>query len=336
MSSWNKQNRYMPNKQITPKKASVSNVCHKSVRLCKMYVAYQIGVFKKKRNSVGCFRETYLSIIEKCRSFRTKKEYIEIRGSVTIEAAVILPLLLLTMYTVLGFTIILDVQLRVYCGLYKAGREIAQAAYLHDQIENSEYGEYVDFSSQIFSQGYVRGMVRKELKESVAEKVIEGGMWGIRFTETEILKEEDMVDLIVRYQVRLPVRVVPLPSIHLVQRCRMHGWVGGYSEQAEPREQQVFITPTGTVYHVHPACTYLKLSIKKVLFEEVDEKRNKEGAKYAPCELCVEDDHLKKVYITDYGERYHQSSECSGLKRGIMQVGISQVGNRTACSKCGG
>ena len=61
--------------------------------------------------------------------------------------------------------------------------------------------------------------------------------------------------------------------------------------------------------------------------------------KYKICERCchgITPQDGEEVYITIYGDRYHKSRTCSGLKRTIREIMLSQVGNRAPCSKCGG
>jgi len=96
-----------------------------------------------------------------------------------------------------------------------------------------------------------------------------------------------------------------------------------------------FITKNGTVYHRNRNCTYLNPSVKAVFYEDLKEKRNENGAIYYACEKCG---NGKKtvVYITEQGTKYHTSLECSGLKRTIYSILLSEVGGRLPCSKCGG
>ena len=101
-------------------------------------------------------------------------------------------------------------------------------------------------------------------------------------------------------------------------------------------EEEVYITETGRVYHIYPDCTYLKPSIVRVLARDIGNRRNLSGGKYKKCEYCFKKGEITKsyVYITDYGDRYHLSKKCSGIKRNVKKVRKSEIGGMSECNKC--
>ena len=116
----------------------------------------------------------------------------------------------------------------------------------------------------------------------------------------------------------------------------MKGWTGyeraGFLAEDE---ETVYITETGMVYHRDYHCNYLELSARMVPAEIVEDLRNESQGKYYPCERCAHKGAGSGVYITDYGDRYHTSLSCSGLKRTIYAVPLSEAVGKGACSKCG-
>lgn len=119
-----------------------------------------------------------------------------------------------------------------------------------------------------------------------------------------------------------------------------HAWTGyeisGDGDSVD-EEEYVYITPNGTVYHRDIGCTHLKLSIQTVDFSYVSSLRNEDGGCYSKCDYCgSKTPNNGVVYITNYGDCYHTSLSCPGIKRTIETIPISKVGNRKACSKCGG
>lgn len=97
----------------------------------------------------------------------------------------------------------------------------------------------------------------------------------------------------------------------------------------------VYITETGSVYHTSSECTHLNLSIRAVSQGEIGHLRNQNKGRYHACEKCVgNSQRADTVYITNEGDRFHNSVNCSGLKRTVKMVDIDDVSNMKECSRC--
>lgn len=136
----------------------------------------------------------------------------------------------------------------------------------------------------------------------------------------------------------LPYGVLGFGSQSTVQKAVVRAWIGYAGEEDFGRaETFVYITPEGTVYHKSADCTYLRLSIRSIPAGGLETARNLSGSGYDPCETCVKNEApAGSVYVTDYGDRYHNRRSCSGLKRTVMMVPLREAAGRRACSKCGG
>lgn len=126
---------------------------------------------------------------------------------------------------------------------------------------------------------------------------------------------------------------------HFYQQIVVNDYSGESMEPEGEDDTYVYVAETGRVYHLDIMCTYLKLGIQQVTAGEIKTKRNQAGGKYKSCEQCckgqsVED--LAVAFITPYGDRFHASKECSGLRRTVHKRKKSEVGTMPACSKCGG
>lgn len=100
----------------------------------------------------------------------------------------------------------------------------------------------------------------------------------------------------------------------------------------------VYVAKNGTVYHNVVHCTYLHLGIQDVSAGELETVRNRSGGIYKPCESCMKGSQAvegMRLYITPYGDRYHRTDDCSGLRRTVRKVEKSEVGAMPPCSKCG-
>lgn len=124
----------------------------------------------------------------------------------------------------------------------------------------------------------------------------------------------------------------------LFRKAEVRAWVGYTKETFETKDQEeiVYLTPEGEVCHKSMDCSYLKLSIRSISIGSITEERNLSGGKYLACEYCIKKGFSgNTVYITDYGNSYHSTASCRGLKRTIMAVPYSKAGGRRLCSRCG-
>ena len=134
--------------------------------------------------------------------------------------------------------------------------------------------------------------------------------------------------------------LIPLSKVWMQNTVTVHAWTGAEEQtgsgQESRQEEMVYVTESGTVYHRQPGCRYLSVSIQQVSGSRVSSMRNTYGEKYRACESCSRGQSPAGcVYITSAGNRYHNVESCSGLKRSVKLVKLSQVGNMHACSSCG-
>jgi len=259
------------------------------------------------------------------------------KASLTVETALVLPVFILAICFMMYFTEVVRVQAEIGNEIYKQGKNLSLYSYVYSLAENSEIiqqGLIEDLGSSALSSMYVKSKITRELGEDYfVNNNIENGISLILST---YMQEDDMIDIIAIYRIEIPCNFFHVGKILALQRCRMRGWTGyDNSSGTENGEEIVYITPNGTVYHKSASCTHINLSISTVSLGEVRNLRNSDGGKYYECEICGEETSSGQVYITETGDRYHNSRECSGLKRGIMAVPISKVGGRGPCQRCG-
>lgn len=136
----------------------------------------------------------------------------------------------------------------------------------------------------------------------------------------------------------IPVYTFGNQSFLVIENFKMRKWTGYDPNEtsASDAEEMVYIAKEGTVYHRDRGCSYLNPSIRTVSRASLKNKRNSSGHIYYECRSCKPGKYKgDNVYITTYGESYHCSLGCEGLKRTIYCVPISEALGRRACSKCG-
>ena len=254
------------------------------------------------------------------------------KGSLTLEAAIVLPVFMIFVTALLYLLIILSLQANIQLSMEETARSLDKKAYLTNEAN-------LDF---VINPLTVKQMVMTpELTDKVNRSHITGGVNGIDTLLTTYNYETGILDIVLSYKYEIPFIFPGVIKFSFVQRCESRAWIGksikgeeGAGEESETRT--VYITPTGTAYHLTKSCPYLDLSIRMVSGGEVDGLRNKNGGIYYRCTACARSGEYVYVYITDYGTNWHASLSCSGLKRTVTAVDISEVGSRHECSKCGG
>lgn len=255
-----------------------------------------------------------------------------LRATLTVEAAVVLPLFLLAMIAVLQYAVVMETAVRFGTSLAETGKQMATAAYV--ERFGGDIGEVPEIAAAALSATYAKRQLVSQAKDTSAVQKV-------NLLLSSFLQEDDTIDLVLTYQIRSPVGLIRLPGNFFLQRARVRAWTGqdsGGDENAEGDDsdgEYVYVTETGSVYHDDPNCSHLKLSIREVDKSELDSLRNNSGGKYHNCEKCGGAGVDGKVYITSDGDRCHSSLSCSGLKRTVRQVSRKELGDMRACSKCG-
>ena len=120
------------------------------------------------------------------------------------------------------------------------------------------------------------------------------------------------------------------------QRADCRKWTGWSAAEGSDEDQWVYVTQTGTVYHREYSCTHLELSIRSVAEAEIAALRNENGEAYRKCMQCrYAENAFGRLYITNQGDCYHKDLGCSGIKRTVRMIRLSEVGTRRPCSRCG-
>lgn len=253
-------------------------------------------------------------------SFKGTSRYTRLSAVFTVEAAVIVPLLAYFFISILFFFRVMQVELEVQKALDDTGRQLA--VYLLE--EGTATGGVA-----------AKALFLKEMSgRKTAERYISGGSMGISLAGSKFKGNE--IQLKACYRIRLPVRIFRGGDFVMIQKneCRKwNGWSGAGEDGAE--DAWVYITVTGNVYHMTNTCSHLALSIRAVDYEQLSVLRNESGGKYHECTLCAGNVAAGRVYITNQGDSYHRNLNCSGIKRTILMVRLSEVGDRRRCSRCG-
>lgn len=242
-------------------------------------------------------------------------------ASLTLESAVIIPLVVAFFVTILMFLRILQIQGTVQEALIYTSRKTAANTLL-----KSNTGSLVQ--SEL--------LLKKSLQnQKIIEKYVDKGCSGISLLNSDFSGE--FVYLQATYLVKLPIGFFHIKGIPIEQTACSRKWIGMNPENVDRGTSYVYVTKYGTAYHTSINCSFLDLSVKCCNSMEISGLRNRNGHKYYKCNQCVINKlDMQILYITDYGTCYHMDPSCSSLKRTVYKIPLSEIGGRQKCKKCGG
>lgn len=292
-----------------------------------------------KNNSTANSLRTCLDVLHQTGPIKRVSSFTswKLKASMTVEAAFALPLFLFFIVNILSVINIIGVQSRLNAALHQTGNEMAFYGYAYENM-----------AGDIMPEGIVTVMLtglyaREEILdyagvEYLNRSCIKNGAAGIHFDGTSIMESNDIIEICINYQVGPLFTILGFEGFGIGQRYFGRAWTGydvehGISDFAED-DPMVYVTENGTVYHTNRNCTHLNLSVTAVATDSIADKRNQSGGKYYPCEICGSSNVQGTVYITAQGSSYHTMITCSGLKRTIFTIPLSQVGGRGQCSRC--
>lgn len=312
-------------------------------------------------NHIHCFAQSIISHLEhntfvssgifrfiKGISLLTSLEK-KIGASMTVEASIVLPLFLF-FFLNLGCAIeMIRLHGNLELALWETGNSLAvyghvineDAAVQEPDLKKATTGDvsdsfWAELAGVVFSYTYVKSQIVEYLGEEYLENSpLTYGVDGLQFVESNIWENDGKFELVVTYSVSPLSDISGFRSFRMVNRYYGHFW-NGYqiSTENEDPEKYVYITENGEVYHILKSCTHLKISVRQVSLQEAYISRNKYGNKYEVCGKCGENGYEGWVYITNEGECFHYVRNCSGLKRTIYCVPLSEVSERRPCTRC--
>ncbi len=285
---------------------------------------YKISIWNTKQ-----VNQTSLNICPK----RNVSSFSSLQGSITAETAFALPLFLFFCIQIISLISLFQLHSTLEAALHQETAKVSLYAYACDRAGidiQSGMGEIV--TDAVLK----RNVIQRAGRDYLDRSMIKGGSSGIRVGYKTAPDTQDTVDITLSYRVTPVVDLLGFSGFTMGNRCRMKAWTG-YRTQYVPAdtesEELVYITETGTVYHKSRNCSHLMLSVRPVETDALGVIRNDAGGKYYACEHCGKGDG-SIVFITEQGNRYHGSLHCSGLKRTVYTIPVSETGGRGPCSRC--
>lgn len=169
--------------------------------------------------------------------------------------------------------------------------------------------------------------------KSLCDSLVEGGRKGISVQSAFSSEEEVQVKAIYTLKLSVPFfRPIRFQKDTAVKRRVFSGYVKHRRDyDAAGDNSIVYVAENGVVYHKNASCSHICLKITgNAAIQDIVH-----SSKYAACEKCIhKGSSLSAIFVTAYGDCYHSTLGCSGLKRTIKAVRLKDVGRLRPCSRC--
>lgn len=251
-----------------------------------------------------------------------------VRGSMTVEAALVLPLFCFFVISMGNAIEIIRLHGNLEVALWNAGRQISVYGALPEGQQGSADHR---LEAVAVSYTYVKEQIEEQLGEEYLEmSPLDGGSDGLQFLESDI--EGDIYTINMTYRIAGISQLSGFKKFRMANRYYGHMWNGYEIPEAED-EEYIYVTENGRVYHTNRECTHIRLSVRVV--EATEALRE-----YRPCEKCT--DKIPHptggllFFVSENGECYHSRRDCPGLKRTVQKIPKEEAFKYEVCSRCRG
>ena len=183
-----------------------------------------------------------------------------VEGSMTIEAALVLPLFCLFLMTMGSAMEMIRLHNNLEVALWDAGRKISIYGSLSADREDSEN------RSEAVAIAYtlIKAQIEEQLgREYLEDAPLDGGSDGLQFLESTM--DGDIYEINMTYRVRPPFSFPGWRGFRMANRYYGHRWSGYRIPGTEEERDYVYVTENPEVYHTNEAVSYTHLTLPTIL-----------------------------------------------------------------------
>lgn len=268
------------------------------------------------------------------------------KASITVETSLVFPVFLCALCCFTALAQMFLVEAQMHYAVSQTAKVCAKQKLISTVLVNTQQGGSVQGNKISDNEGLYnkRGDTQsiKSAKSvflsiydggSLSENLVQGGRGGILITSSFLSGEE--VQVSASYMLKVPVpffQGIRFRRKTIAKRRIFSGYVKHWGEYNEDGNNPiVYVAENGVVYHKDSSCSHICLKITgDAAIQEV-----LHSSKYDACEKCIHNGQTPgALFVTAYGDCYHSTLGCSGLKRTIQSVRLKNVGNLRPCSRC--
>ena len=153
---------------------------------------------------------------------RENKKQKHLSGSMTLEAAMIIPLYMFVLLALYSTIDMMRLQGEFQMRLTQIGKEIALYSAANDLLEEDTGEEDISVAENVLGVMYAQTAFQNSFSEEYLERMgVRNGSRGISFLRSGFFAEEDIVDLVITYEMEPLCNFGGWSEFLLVNRCRI-------------------------------------------------------------------------------------------------------------------
>lgn len=271
------------------------------------------------------------------------------RGSVTIEAAIAVPVFLFALLSIIYVINIMHLQMTVQIALEEAARNISKTAYISSEFyalttdsqaeaDKKDSSLVENIGAALVTVPYIKNVFLDEsIKRVLDNSYVTNGSDGISFLLSSVDLDDNIVDIVLTYEVSIPFLPDNVISFKLSNRCYTRMYMG-LDMDKEQQEDYIYVyyTTYGKVLHTNKYCRYLLNYSEALRYNDAMLTMNPE--KCLLCGLQSNISQLKKdnpiVYLSSDHEVYHITLDCQAFTKDVFRQKRTSVDTDDICEEC--
>ena len=242
-------------------------------------------------------------------------------ASLTVEAALVLPLFLFVL-------LLFSVPFRIMTAerqMQRAAETVCDRAAALAALSTPEAAQY-------------RNSLSALALAAARAAVSDPNLSGLSAERSSFLADGETVRVVLDYSYTLPIPLFRLPAIRCSRTAWRRAWIGETDPEncvaANPEEEIVYVGRHSTRYHKTARCHYLYNDLRAVSLSEATAARNASGGRYHACPVCARGASGGTVYLMPSGTAWHRDPACRAIRAYVRAVPKREVEQLGPCSYC--
>ena len=266
-----------------------------------------------------------------------------LKASVSIEAALTLPVVLLSLAILIQPITVMNTSRKMQTVCEDICKEVCSSVNVFTKNDESDNGKTAEDESgseelgKLAIDAFTSVALGKYAKEKALTEINDARIDNVNFMGTQFMLGDDIVTVELEYSYDLPfLELFGLDEITQTVTASRRAWLGkegsgGSEDGLEGDDEWVYIAKHGIRYHKSPECRYLNTEgMISISYEEAIAS----GKTF--CERCGRSAGPgDAVYVFAGGNKYHLSDKCKVDVPWVKKVKKSDVEYMGACKVCG-